>query len=821
MIEKSLTPEQMYSVIYSDTTDPFSVLGLHVEENGKIAIRCYDPYAETIFVKDLSDNSRYEMQKLHKSGFFEIILDDKTENFKYKLIKIDSNGNETEEYDTYSFLPILSEEDLYLYNRSNLNFAYNSLGVHIVEKEGVKGTVFAVWAPTARRVSVVGDFNKWDGRVHTMRLRGSSGIWELFIPEILDGDLYKYEIYTQYRQNILKMDPFAFRTEKVPNTASYVYDIDKYKWNDSEWMEQRKKRNYRNEPMSIYEVHLGSWMRTADGKNEMLNYVDLANNLVKYVKEMGYTHIELLPVAEHPFSGSWGYQVTGYYAPTSRFGTPDQFMYLIDICHQNGISVILDWVPAHFPKDIYSLARYDGTCLYEHQDPRQGEHMDWGTLIFNFGRNEVRNFLISNALFWFDKYHADGLRIDAVASMLYLDYSRKPGQWIPNKYGGHENLDAVDFLKQLNTVIGKYYPEVMMIAEESTAWPLVSAPVYMGGLGFSYKWNMGWMNDMLRYMSTDPLYRKYHQSAITFSLMYAFSEKFVLPLSHDEIVHGKGSLINKMPGSDDQKVANLKLLFAYMFAHPGKKLLFQGSDFGQPAEWNHDKSIDWHLLNYEPFSQISRFTKDLLHVYRENPALYQIDFDSKGFQWIDFKDSNNSVVSFIRKDETGRKLIIGVFNFTPVMRRHYKIGVPAEGFYREILNSDSAIYGGYNYGNLGGVYAEPEPMHEMPYSIDLTLPPLGALYFAIELPEPEPVQEPVVEESKAEKIKVEEVKKEEDKVEVPKVEEPKIEEVKKIRSKRAEATRKRVEELKASKAEKKTEEEKTAPKKRVRKSSKK
>lgn len=736
----TVTLEQIYSVLYADLSDPFDILGAHIVEfdgNKLVAIRCFFPDVDRVFVIDVASGKEYEMEKIHKDGFFERICEDRTTVFKYKLRKCFKNGGEQVVYDKYSFLPVISEDDLYLYNKGDLHYAYNSLGAHIVEADGVRGVLFAVWAPTARRVSVVGDFNNWDGRVDIMRMRGSSGIWELFVPELDEGEIYKYEIFTQRRQIILKMDPFSFSAELAPNTASYVYNLDDYEWSDGEWMANRRGRDYKKEPVSIYEVHLGSWMRTAEGKNEMLPYTELARNLVDYVKDMGYTHVELLPVAEHPFSGSWGYQVTGYYAPTSRFGEPDEFMYFVNYCHQNGISVILDWVPAHFPKDIHALACFDGTCLYEHQDPRQGEHMDWGTLIFNFGRNEVKNFLISNALFWLDKYHIDGLRIDAVASMLYLDYSKKEGQWIPNKYGGKENLEAIDFIKQLNQVVGKYDPEVMMIAEESTAWPRVSSPVYMGGLGFGYKWNMGWMNDMLRYMSLDPIYRKYNQNMLTFSILYAFSEKFILPLSHDEVVHGKGSLMNKMPGSPWEKAANLRLLFSYMFAHPGKKLIFQGSDFGQPAEWNHDKSVDWHLLNYEPYSGLQQFMRDLLRVYKSEPSLYEVDFDYKGFEWIDFNDNLNSIVSFIRKDESAKKLIIAVFNFTPVVRRGYRIGVPAKGFYKEIFNSDSSVYGGANFGNLGGIWSENIPTHGKEFSISLTLPPLGALYFGIDVPEKE------------------------------------------------------------------------------------
>ena len=741
----SATFDQIYSIIYSDNPDPFDVLGAHkVDFGGReiLSVRCFSPGSDRVFIVEEDGGAEHEMEMIHKDGFFERIFADRNEVFKYRLRKIGKDGGEVLEHDKYSFLPVIPEQDLYLYNTGSLHKAYDVLGAHLREIDGVKGVLFAVWAPTARRVSVVGDFNSWDGREYMMRRRGSSGVWELFIPEMGEGEMYKYEILTERRQTIIKMDPFSFSTEMIPATASYVYELDDYVWGDSEWMRERAGRSPKDGPMSIYEVHLGSWMRTADGENRMLSYHDLAVKLVDYVKEMGYTHIELMPVAEHPFTGSWGYQVTGYYAPTSRYGEPDEFMFFVDYCHRNGVSVIMDWVPAHFPKDAHALARFDGTCLYEHADPRQGEHRDWGTLIFNYGRSEVKNFLISNAIFWLDKYHVDGIRVDAVASMLYLDYSKGPGQWVANRYGGHENLDAIEFLKDLNTLVADMYPGVIMTAEESTAWPRVSAPVYMGGLGFGFKWNMGWMNDMLRYMSSDPIYRKFEQGMLTFSLLYAFSENFVLPLSHDEVVHGKGSLINKMPGNLAMKAANLKLLFAYMFAHPGKKMIFQGSDFGQMAEWNHDKSIDWHLLNYEPHAGIHRFVRDLLHVYREHGSLWEVDFDYRGFEWIDFKDTENSVVSFMRKDGTGRKLIIAVFNFTPVPRMGYRIGVPAEGWYKEILNSDAAVYGGNNIGNMGGIWADRQPAHGREWSLSMNLPPLGALYFEFELPE-----EPVAEES--------------------------------------------------------------------------
>jgi len=755
------TLDDIYQVLYSDVKDPFTVLGAHAitQDNTTIvSIRAYLPEMESAFVIDTDSGREYPMEKVHSYGFFERIFLDRDKVFAYSLKTIDSAGEEKIFVDPYCFLPVIPEEDLYLFNEGTLHRAYEKLGSHVTTIGGVKGVHFAVWAPTARRVSVVGSFNNWDGRWHMMRNRGSSGVWEIFIPGLGEGELYKFEIFSYRRQVILKMDPYAFRTELVPNTASYTYDIEGYEWNDGEWIEKRKKSDPQKDPVSIYEVHLGSWMRVPEEDNRMLTYREAAHQLVSYVKEMGYTHIELLPIAEHPFGGSWGYQVSGYFSPTSRFGDPKDFMYFVDYCHQNGIGVILDWVPAHFPKDAHALAWYDGTGLYEHADPRKGEHQDWGTLIFNFGRNEVRNFLASNALFWLDRYHIDGLRIDAVASMLYLDYSRKPGQWIPNKYGGNENLEAIEFLKKLNETVYSYYPGIMMIAEESTAWPRVSAPVYLGGLGFGLKWNMGWMNDMLSYMSKDPIHRKYHQNTLTFSILYAFSENFVLPLSHDEVVHGKGSLINKMPGDVWKKFASLRLFYAYMFGHPGKKLLFMGNDFGQWREWDHDTSLDWHLLSYEPHNRLQTFMKDLLSLYRNEPALYEVDFNYTGFEWIDFKDAEQSTVSFMRKDKRGKTILIFVCNFTPVPLVNYRIGVPYPGFYREIFNSDSGRYWGSNVGNSGGVSAEEWSLHQRPYSVNLRIPPLGALVFKFERDEAEVAAEEKAAAREAEKAAAEERK---------------------------------------------------------------
>lgn len=627
---------------------------------------------------------------------------------------------------------ILTDFDLHLIGEGSHYKKYEKLGAHLMEINGEKGVHFAVWAPNARGVSVIGDFNNWDAGSHPMHCLGSSGIWEIFIPGIGEGALYKFEIMSRFHKYVVqKADPFAFYFELRPKSASIVYDINRYGWNDEEWMQKRTRTNWLESPVSVYEVHLGSWMRAPEDNNRWLTYRELSEKLIPYVNEMGYTHLELLPVTEHPLDASWGYQTLGYFAPTSRHGEPLDFMYFVDKCHQAGIGVVLDWVPAHFPTDGHGLGFFDGTCLYEHEDPKKGFHPDWGTKIFNYGRNEVRSFLISNAVFWFEKYHVDALRVDAVASMLYLDYSRKEGEWIPNMYGGRENLEAIDFLKRFNEVSHQYHPGIITVAEESTAWPNVSKPAYLGGLGFSMKWNMGWMNDTLEYFSKDPVHRKYHHSNLTFSLLYAFSENFVLPLSHDEVVHGKRSLLDKMPGDMWQKFANLRSLFGFMYGHPGKKLLFMGTEFGQRGEWDFDKSLDWHLLELEPHQGLLRFVKDLNNLYRSEPSLYEVDFEYKGFEWIDLRDVEGGVVSFLRRAKNYDDFIIIVCNFTPVPRLNYRIGVPAAGFYKEVLNSDSGIYWGSNMGNAGGVHADDIPFHQRPYSINITLPPLSALIFKV------------------------------------------------------------------------------------------
>lgn len=635
---------------------------------------------------------------------------------------------------TSAEISLLTDDDLYLFNEGSHYRLYEKLGAHILETDHGWGTYFAVWAPNAETVSVIGDFNGWDRTRHPMRLRGHSGIWETFIPGVGEGALYKYAVISRYRgYTAEKADPFAFSSEVPPRTASVVRDL-RYRWQDEMWMESRARRSAFDAPITIYEVHLGSWRRVPEEGQRPLTYREMASALASYVKEMGFTHVELLPVMEHPFYGSWGYQITGYFAPTSRYGSPQDFMYLVDHLHRNGIGVILDWVPSHFPNDSHGLGYFDGTHLYEHHDPRQGIHPDWNSFVFNYGRNEVRSFLMSSAMFWFDRYHADGLRVDAVASMLYLDYGRTAGNWIPNAHGGKENLEAIEFLKRLNTEVYKENPGVQMIAEESTAWPMVSRPTHLGGLGFGYKWDMGWMHDTLLYMSKDPIYRKYHHNALTFRGLYAFTENFILPLSHDEVVHGKGSLLGRMPGDNWQKFANLRLLFGYMYAQPGKKLLFMGGEFGQWREWAHDESLDWHLLGDAAHRGVQRWVHDLNEFYRKEPALHQIDHDWAGFEWIDCSDVESSVLSFIRKGRSPDDIVLIVCNFTPVPRYNYRIGVPKIGFWRERLNSDADFYGGSGQGNLGGARAVPVPFHGRPYSVNLTLPPLGILFFKYEKP---------------------------------------------------------------------------------------
>ncbi|MBI4431050.1 MAG: 1,4-alpha-glucan branching protein GlgB [Candidatus Omnitrophica bacterium] len=627
----------------------------------------------------------------------------------------------------------LSNDDLYLFNEGSHFRLYEKLGAHPAEVNGVQGVHFAVWAPDAERVCATGDFNGWKRDQHDLRPVGRSGIWEGFVADAKIGQCYKYHITSRYhRYRVEKADPYAFFCEVPPRTASVVWNLD-YPWNDAEWLKQRRESSGHGAPVSIYEVHLGSWMRAPEENNRSLSYREIAPKLAEYVKSMGFTHVELMPVMEHPFSGSWGYQTTGYFAPTSRFGTPQDFMYLVDTLHQHGIGVILDWVPSHFPTDEHGLGYFDGTHLYEHFYQERGFHPDWKSYIFNYGRHEVRSFLISSALFWFEKYHADGLRVDAVASMLYNDYSRKDGEWMPNKYGGRENLEAVGFLRKLNEEVYKNYPDVQMYAEESTAWPMVSKPTYVGGLGFGFKWDMGWMHDTLTYMTKEPVHRKYHHSELTFRMLYAFTENFVLPLSHDEVVHGKAALLSKMPGDDWQKFANLRLLFGYMYGQPGKKLLFMGGEFGQWREWYHDESLDWHLTQYDRHKGIQKWVKDLNVLYRNEPALHEQDTVHEGFEWIDCNDMDSSVLSLLRKSRERQELILCVFNFTPVPRFRYRIGVPKGGFWKEVVNSDASEYGGGGIGNLGGLYTSSIPWHGRPHSIEINAPPLAATFFKHQL----------------------------------------------------------------------------------------
>jgi 1,4-alpha-glucan branching enzyme len=698
--------------------DPFSVLGPH-KEGDQVVVRVLLPSCEAVSIAE----GELSLERVPGTDVFEWRGPAKRVPERYRLIWRDAGHHEHITHDPYCFPPQLSDFDLHLFGEGKHWHAYRFLGAHRREVEGVAGVLFAVWAPNAERVSVVGDFNRWDGRAHPMRVRGSSGVWELFVPELDCGALYKFEIRHRHGGTIsLKSDPYGQRFELRPKTSSIVYGDTTFQWNDQQWLEQRAESNWLHAPLSIYEVHLGSWQRGPEG--EFLNYRELAERLVKYVTELGFTHIELLPITEHPFDASWGYQTTGYYAPTSRFGDPDDFRFFVDYCHQHNIGVFLDWVPAHFPKDAFGLARFDGEPVYEHADPKKGEHMDWSTLIYNYSRNEVKNFLLSSALFWTEEYHLDGMRVDAVASMLYLDYSRE--EWIPNQYGGRENLEAMDFLRELNTVVHGAHPGVMIMAEESTAWPQVTRPTYVGGLGFSIKWNMGWMNDTLRYMSHDPVHRQYHHDLLTFSMLYSFTENFLLPFSHDEVVHGKQSMLNKMPGDEWQRFANLRVLYTYMFTHPGKKLLFMGTEFGQGTEWDSASVLDWYVLDYPLHQGLQRLVADLNQLYRQSPALHHYEFDWQGFDWIDCHDARQSVLSYLRKSDE-ETLIVAV-NFTPVPREGYRIGVPFPGVYQEIFNSDSELYGGSNVGNGGlPLPAEELAWMDRPYSIVIKVPPLGAI----------------------------------------------------------------------------------------------
>ncbi|RMG94104.1 MAG: 1,4-alpha-glucan branching protein GlgB [Chloroflexi bacterium] len=725
MSELSTIPLSVIESIVAGTHgDPFAVLGPHALDENCVVVRAFLPTAVSVSVR-LHDTD-FPMTRIHEAGFYEVILPEQSLPLSYQLLVLDASQKTHLYEDPYNFPPVITGLDEYLLAEGTHWRMYEKLGAHLTQVNGVNGVLFAVWAPNAQRVSVIGNFNNWDGRRHPMRFHHDSGIWELFVPHLGEGELYKYEIRGHNGYLVAKADPVGFYAEKRPNTASIVWNINKYTWQDTQWMQRRHQANAPNAPISIYEVHLGSWQRREDG--EWLSYEELSQTLIPYVKEMGYTHIELLPIAEHPYDGSWGYQVTGYFAPTSRYGPPEAFMAFVDTCHQAGIGVILDWVPAHFPTDQHGLGYFDGTHLYEHADPRQGYHPDWGTLIFNYGRREVRQFLVSNALFWLDKYHIDGLRVDAVASMLYLDFSRKPGEWIPNRYGGRENLDAIEFIKTFNQHIHEQFPDVITIAEESTAWPGVTQPVENGGLGFDFKWNMGWMHDTLKYMQHDPIYRSHHHGMMTFSLLYAFSEKFLLPFSHDEVVHLKKSMLDKMPGDLWQKFANLRLLYGYQYAHPGKKLLFMGGEIGQWREWSEARSLDWHLLEDDRHLGLQKFVRDLNHFYQQEAALFAEDYSWEGFRWLDLHDAQRSILAFLRRAPASGEEIYVVCNFTPVVRQEYRLGVTMPGMYREVLNSDAVLYGGSGVCNEGELMSRPTGHFDLPYSIELTLPPLGIVF---------------------------------------------------------------------------------------------
>lgn len=730
-MKSDLQTDVIEAIVQGKHGAPFSVLGAHAISASHIAVRIFRPDVRSAWVVNAETNTAHPMIQLHADGFYEVVLTANSETFRYHCGGETPDGTVIKFEDPYRFAPIFSDVDLYLYGEGRLYYSYESFGAHLDVIDGIQGVRFAVWAPNAQRVSVIGDFNQWDERVHPMRSRGASGVWELFIPDVSIGAIYRYDVLSHHNHyRVKKSDPYGFFAEKRPQNASVVADIESYVWQDDAWMTARAQDNPLDKPMSIYEVHLGSWRRNA--QDEWLTYRELADQLVQYVKALNYTHIELMPISEHPLDASWGYQVTGYYAVTSRYGTVEDFMYFVDTCHQNSIGVILDWVPAHFPKDGHGLSYFDGTHLYEHSDPRQGEHPDWGTYIFNYGRNEIRNFLISNALFWLKKYHLDGLRVDAVSSMLYLDFGREHGQWLPNEHGGRENLSAIHFMKELNEVIHRESPGTVTIAEESTSWPLVSRPTYLGGLGFTLKWNMGWMHDVLEYVKQDPVYRQYHHNLVTFSLWYAFSENFVLALSHDEVVHLKGSLLTKMAGDWWQKMAGLRLLLGYQWTHPGKKLLFMGQEFGQWQEWSEERSLDWHLLDLPTHQGLKQWMADLNAFYQEMPALYELDFEQRGFQWINANDYQQSVFSYLRFAKDSRDFVVVIGNFTPVVRHDYRVGVPQMGHYVEVLNSDAAQYGGSAVDNGGGVSAELGAWEEFPQHIRLTLPPMALIVLRLE-----------------------------------------------------------------------------------------
>ncbi len=731
-----LAPDEWRKLVELKHRSPHSVFGLHVRDDAPgLVARVFEPRAAKITLRPLGKavGPTIELPRVQTAGLFEGTDATTTTVFKYELVVTDAQGQTQTCRDPYSFPPTLSDDDLYLFGKGDDRKLYDKLGAQLRTVDGVAGTSFAVWAPNAQRVSVIGNFNGWDGRCHQMRSLGVSGIWEIFIPGVGEGALYKFEVRDRNNRIRLKADPFGFFMELPPKQASIVWNNKKFKWTDDQWLARRRQTNPLQAPVSTYELHLGSWRKKS--KAESLGYRELAAPLIEYLQRMGFTHVEFMPLAEHAFYPSWGYQVTGYFAPTSRYGTPEDLQYLINELHRAGIGVIVDWVPAHFPRDDWALARFDGTGLYEHEDPRKGAHQDWGTLIFNYGRHEVANFLIANALFWCERYHIDGLRVDAVASMLYLDYSRQPGQWIPNRYGGRENLEAIDFLRRFNHLVHTEFPGTMTIAEESTAWPQVTRPPYVGGLGFSMKWNMGWMHDTLEYFKRDPVHRKYHQHDLTFAMLYQYHENFILPLSHDEVVHGKRSLLGRMPGDDWQRFANLRVLLGYQWLFPGKKLLFMGGEIGQSGEWNANGEVEWHLLNAGPYHKgVQQMVADLNKLYRAEPGLWRADFDNVGFEWVDASDNQNSVISFIRREPERVSELVVILNLTPVPRHKYRIGLPRPGKWFEVFNSDAAVYGGSNVGNYGCVTAEDLDWHNQSYSAEFTLPPMSIMSFKPEQP---------------------------------------------------------------------------------------
>jgi 1,4-alpha-glucan branching enzyme len=727
---------EIEAIVNFDHGMPSKILGLHRTQDGKgMAICAFKPSAVEAWIRlSQKTTAKKKMQCLHSAGFFQWVTSEKKGLFEYKIGFRHSDGTVEESEDAYVFLPDITDYDLHLIGEGNHLRSYEKLGAHNRTCKGVKGIQFSVWAPNARSVAVVGDFNGWRVGAHMMSRIKGLGIWSIFVPGLGEGEIYKFAIKSPIDHQVrFKIDPYAFQTELRPRSASVTHSLKDYRWNDRAWLEARARKSYLDSPISIYEVHPGSWKVSRENETGFLTYRELAHQLVDYAKAMGYTHLELMPVTEHPLDASWGYQVINYFAPTSRFGKPEDFKYFVDYCHRNGIGVILDWVPSHFPKDAHGLADYDGRQIYAYEDWRKGEHKEWGTLVFDFARNEVRNFLLSNALFWLDQYHLDGLRVDAVASMIYLDYSRKDWEWTPNCYGGHENLEAIDWLKRFNEIVHASYPGVLTIAEESTAWPKVSKPIYDGGLGFSMKWNMGWMHDSLEYFSKDPVYRKYHHGTLTFSMLYAFSENFILPISHDEVVHGKRSLLEKMPGDDWQKFANVRLFYGYMYGTPGKKLHFMGNEIGQRREWNCHDSLDWHLIQEDWHNKLNRYVADLNRLYRECRAFHEVDFNMHGFEWIDFSDWQQSIISFVRWSRDYKQMLLFVYNMTPVPRIHYRVGAPLGGYYKEILNSDAYEYGGSGVGNHGGRHTDDVAWQGRPYSLSLNLPPLAVTVFRYDL----------------------------------------------------------------------------------------